>query len=190
MMSANRLILVRHSLPEIVENIPAKEWNLSEEGCRRVPSLVERLKQYQPDVIISSVERKAQQTAEIISQSLGLDIHVVDGLHEHDRSQSPFHLQDDFQNLVENLFKGPDTLVFGNETANQALSRFRWAVESVLNSYGEQTILIVAHGTVISLYVSHLTGIDGYRLWQDLGLPSCIVLGIRSSSLIKMINIP
>ena len=81
-------------------------------------------------------------------------------------------------------------LVFGNETADQALLRFRHAVESVITLHDDEDILVVAHGTVISLYVSHLTGIDGYRLWQDLGLPSYVSLDMRSRSLVELVNIP
>ena len=37
------LILVKHSLPEIAENVPAHEWKLSEEGRVRARRLAERL---------------------------------------------------------------------------------------------------------------------------------------------------
>ena len=190
MTPASRLILVKHSLPEIVEDVPAREWNLSEEGCRRVSLLVEKLKKYQPQVVVSSVEPKAQQTAEIISRDLGLDFHVVNGLHEHDRSKSPFHMQEDFQSLVEKFFDEPDILVFGSETGDQALSRFQHGIESVLHSHNDKNVLIVAHGTVISLYVSQLTGTDGYALWKKLGLPSFVVLDVESKVMLEIENLP
>ena len=189
MTPASRLILVKHSLPEIVEDVPAREWDLSEEGRRRIQTLVEKLKKYKPQIVVSSVESKARQTAEIISRNLGLDARFVHGLHEHDRRKSPFHMQDDFQSLVKKLFDEPELLIFGSETANQALSRFQHAVESVLNSYGAQTILIVAHGTVMSSYVSRLPGIDGYALWKKLGLPSFVVLDVESKEILKIENL-
>ena len=183
------LILVKHSLPEIVENVPAREWNLSEEGRRRVPILVEKLVQYQPGVIVSSVEPKAQQTATILAESLGLKSQTFEGLHEHDRSNSPLSSKEEFQALVQKFFEKPSTLVFGNETADQAYVRFHQAVEAVLNLYRGKTVLIVAHGTVISLYVSRLTGIDGYDLWKNLGLPSFVLFDIESKALLKIENI-
>src|SRR5215510_1862923 len=183
------LILVKHSLPEVVENIPAREWKLSVEGRMRAQSLAERLIEYQPEVISSSLEIKAQETAHILADHFGLEYEVFEGLHEHDRSKSPFYSKDQFQILVQEFFDKPDILVFGSETAHQVLSRFQVAVDSVLSSYQEKSILIVSHGTVISLFVSHLTRCDGYFLWKELGLPSFVLIDIESQSLIKTVNL-
>jgi broad specificity phosphatase PhoE len=183
------LILVKHSLPEVVEHIPAREWILSEMGRERAKRLAEILSQYHPKAILSSTEPKAYETARILTENLGLSFQTVDGLHEHDRSNSPYYSKDKFQTLVQEFFKKPDKLVFGNETANQALARFCKAVDSVLELYENKSIIIVAHGTVISLFVSWLTGCDGYLLWRDLGLPSFVVLDLQSQSLLEIVNI-
>jgi broad specificity phosphatase PhoE len=76
------LILVKHSLPEIVENLPAREWKLSAEGRIRAGQLAERLLPFQPEYIISSIEPKAKETAEIIAGRHNLEIHCGDDLHE------------------------------------------------------------------------------------------------------------
>ena len=91
--------------------------------------------------------------------------------------------------MVQEFFNKPDVLIFGKETAGQALGRFREAVDSVLRLYEDQVILIVSHGTVISLYTSWLTGCDGYLLWRDLGLPSFVVLDLQSQSSLETVNI-
>jgi broad specificity phosphatase PhoE len=184
-----QLILVKHSLPEIVEDVPAREWELSEKGRALAERLADRLRQYQPEVVISSTEPKAKQTAEIVSASLDITPRVVDGLHEHDRSHSPIYSQEKFQTLVRELFDKPDVLVFGDETANQALTRFRDSINAILNSHVNKNLVVVAHGTVISLFVSWLTGLDGYLLWKELGLPSFVVLDIQSKVLLKTENI-
>jgi len=59
-----------------------------------------------------------------------------------------------------------------------------------MKSHPDQTVLVVAHGTVISLFVSWLTGEDGYLLWDKLGLPSFLVLDVKSKALLKIENIP
>jgi broad specificity phosphatase PhoE len=189
MNHVNYLILVKHSLPETVKDIPAREWSLSEDGRILARKLAGKLRQYQPEIIVSSVEPKAQQTAEIIGDSLGLKFIVAGDLHEHDRSQSPFYSPDEFQSLVQELFEKPDTLVFGNETANRALMRFRESIHSILKSYNGKNIMVVSHGTVVSLFVSWLTGINGYLLWKELGLPSFVVLDMQSKTLLKIQNI-
>jgi broad specificity phosphatase PhoE len=188
-MTGRSLILVKHSLPEVLEDVPAREWNLSEEGRWRAQKLAAQLVRLRPEVIVSSSESKARQTAEIIAGTLGLEFHEVDGLHEHDRSQSPYYSKDEFQNLIQEFFAKPSQLVFGNETADQALVRFRQAVDSVMNSHDGRVILIVAHGTVISLFVSWLSGCDGYLLWKELGLPSFVVLDIQFKILLQTENL-
>ncbi|MCK6538650.1 MAG: phosphoglycerate mutase family protein [Anaerolineales bacterium] len=188
MNAGDPLILIRHSLPEIVENIPAHAWELSDEGRSRVVRLAEKIKKYQLEVIGSSVEPKARETAEILCKSLGVDIVVMDGLHEHERSSVQLVSKEDFQSSVRTLFEKPDELIFGNETAAEALERFKTSVELLMELYAGKRMAIVAHGTVISLFASELTGLDGYQLWNELGLPSFVVLDLNNRTLLETVN--
>ncbi len=183
------LILVKHSLPEIVENLPAREWKLSEEGRIRAQQLAERLRPFQPEYIISSLEPKAKETAEIIAGRHNLEFHVADDLHEHDRSKTPYLSKDDFQAAMHEFFEKSDTLVFGSETADEAYARFYQAVRSVLDCHPNEAVVIVSHGTVISLFVSRLTGFSGFSLWNELGLPSFIIIDVESNTLVTRENI-
>lgn len=162
------LILVKHSLPEIVEELPASEWKLSENGRERAQRLAKRLNLYRPEVIVSSIEPKAKETAEIIAREHQLDFQIVGGLHEHDRSKASFLPKDGFRMAVREFFEKPDALVFGNETANQSYARFNQAVYFVLNLHKDKTIAIIAHGTVISLFVSRLAGISDFCFGMNL----------------------
>ena len=183
------LILVKHSLPEIVENVPAQDWKLSDDGRVCAQQLAARLNQYQPEVIVSSVEPKAKETAEIIARKHNLELQIVEGLHEHDRSKVAYLLKDEFQAAVREFFEKPDTLVFGSETADACHARFQQAVHSILDQNLDATVVIVAHGTVISLFVSRLTGISDLLLWHELGLPSFLVIDVQSATLIERENI-
>lgn len=183
------LILVKHSLPELAGGIPAREWKLSAEGRIRARKLAEQLNSFDPEVIVSSVEPKAKETAEIIADRFDLELRLVDGLHEHDRSTIPLLSTDQFQAAIREFFDKPDTLVFGSESANTAHRRFSSAVHAVLREYPDQTIVIVSHGTVISLFVSGLTGMSDMLFWSELGLPSYVVLDRQTSMLITRENI-
>ena len=184
------LILVKHSLPEIVENMPAREWELSEAGRVLAQKLAVRLNRYQPKVIISSVEPKAKQTAEMIAAKHNLDLQLVEGLHEHDRSKVGYLPKDEFQAAVREFFEKPAALVFGSETADACHARFEQAVvRSIMDQNLDKTVVIVAHGTVISLFVSRLTGIADWLLWNDLALPSFVVVNVQSAELIERENI-
>jgi broad specificity phosphatase PhoE len=183
------LILVKHSIPEILEDIPAREWKLSAEGRARCKRLAERLTKYQPTRIISSVEPKARETAEIVAKELGILTSAVEGLHEHDRSHGGYLSKEKFEDAVREFFARPNELVFGSETAEQAHSRFHAAIDSILKKIPDQTIVVIAHGTVISLYVSRLTGVFDLSFWKELGLPSFVALDVESKTLLAKENI-
>jgi broad specificity phosphatase PhoE len=183
------LILVKHSLPEIVENLPARQWKLSDEGRIRTQQLAERLLPFQPEYIISSVEPKAKETAEIIAGRHHLELRIAYDLHEHNRSKTPYLSKGEFQAAMHEFFEKPDMLVFGSETADEAYARFHQAVRSILDCHPNETVVIVSHGTVISLFVSRLTGISGLSLWNELGLPSFIVIEVESNTLVTRENI-
>lgn len=178
------LILVKHSLPQIAEDRPASTWNLSAEGRLRAHSLAEQLERFEPEVIVSSDEPKAKETAEILASHFQLDMQIIPDLHEHDRSNVTYLSDDVFQASIREFFQKPDELVFGSETANQAHTRFYRTVHSILNEHRNRTVLIVTHGTVISLFVSRLTGSSDVELWSQLGLPSFIAVDLYSSTLI------
>ena len=183
------LLLVKHSSPEVVEDVPAREWVLSGIGKVRAEKLAEQLRSYKPEIIVSSVEPKAIQTAEIVARRLALENKVFENLQEHDRRNSSYHSKDEFRRLVQEFFFQPDKLIFGSETAVQALDRFRTAVEIVLNQFDNKVIVIVAHGTVISLFAEWLTGCDGYDLWQKLDLPSFVIIDLQSKRLLEAVNL-
>jgi 2,3-bisphosphoglycerate-dependent phosphoglycerate mutase len=183
------LILVKHSLPKVVETIPASEWKLSDGGRARAQQLAENLRSFEPEVIVSSDEPKAKETAEIVSQLLQLDVQVVPDLYEHDRSNVSYLSQEQFRTSVHKFFQKPAELVFGKETADQAHARFYRAVHFILNEHRNKTIVIVSHGTVISLFVSRLTGSSDFELWNMLGLPSFIAMDLYSNRLIVRANI-
>lgn len=66
--------------------------------------------------------------------------------------------------------------MFGDESADEALARFAGGVDAAVDSTVPGSVLIVAHGTVISLFVAARAGLDAWSLWQRLGLPSFVTL--------------
>jgi len=173
-----KLILVKHSLPEILPEIPASEWHLSAEGRRRCQVLADELAGHDPDIIFSSPELKAQETAQIVAQQLVKPLFIVPGLHEHERKTVWFKNEDQFKASVKEFFEQPDALVFGEETATQALNRFSSAVDQLISKNRDQTLVVVSHGTVITLFVADNCGIEPFPFWSRLDLPSFVVLSL------------
>jgi len=170
------LILVKHSLPQIEPDEPAHRWLLSNEGRARCKPLADVLAQYAPGVIFCSAEPKARETAQIVAEQLAVECREAENLNEHDRSNVPLLPQPEFEESVREFFHKPDRLVFGRETARQAVQRFGWAVDGVLASADAACVAVVSHGTVISLFVGERTGCEPFDLWRQLELPSFVVL--------------
>ena len=174
----NKLILVKHSLPEILPEIPASEWHLSAEGRLRCQVLADELSGHGPDLIFSSQEPKAEETAQIIAQQLVKPLFIVPRLHEHERKAVLFTNQDQFKVSVRDFFEQPDALVFGEETAVQSLNRFSDAVDKLISQNRDQNLIVVSHGTVITLFAANNCGIEPFPFWSRLDLPSFVVLSI------------
>jgi len=171
------LVLVKHSLPTIVPARPAPEWRLSPAGAARCVALAARRRGFDARAIASSVEPKAVETATLVGQELGIPVELVEGLHEHDRRDATLLGDAEYASAVKALFARPQELVFGRETGAAALSRFDAAVTGILTAVpAVDDVIVVAHGTVISLYVAAHAGLDGWELWRRLGLPSLVVL--------------
>ena len=188
----SKLILVKHAAPEVVPDVSSEQWRLSEHGRASCAALGDALRAHQPSVIISSEEPKAQETAELVAQHLGVPWKSAPGLHEHDRRGVPHMRSGEFISHVELMLRKRDERVLGHESADEALRRFRNALRDVLSNHPDETIAVVSHGTVIALYVAeHTEDHTTFELWRKLGLPSFVVLSrpeLRVEQIIERIG--
>ena len=170
------IILVKHSLPEIDSTVPANEWHLSSEGRDRSRVLAEKLGPYDLDMILTSIEPKAKETAEVVANHLEIPVEVVEGLHEHERRNVGFLEKERFEQSISRFFSRPTELVFGEETADTAYNRFSKAVYGLSDRFPQANMALISHGTVLSLLVSRVSTLEPFALWKQLGLPSYVVL--------------
>ena len=168
---------MRHS--EVVQQpgVPSNEWRLSENGRTLAAQLAPQLRPYSPTRIITSEEPKAVETGQIVAAELGLPWHTASGLHEHARHNVPyFATREEFETAVARFFAHPNQLVFGNETATQALMRMETAVTAQHAAYPHDTLILVTHGTVLTLYFCHHTPhLDPFTFWRNLTLPWWVI---------------
>jgi broad specificity phosphatase PhoE len=177
-MTPRPLIFIRHAAPTIVEGESPKLWHLSEKGRGQAAQAVRSLisAQITPSKIITSRELKAVETGQIMADALHIPVESADNLHEHDRRGEPFFPDDIFVQKVTQFFAQPDKLVFGRESADMAYERFAGAVQRCTDSSPNSELAIVAHGTVMSLYVGRRMNIDPFTFWKTLKMASIIVL--------------
>ncbi len=172
------LILVKHSLPALEPGVPSRDWRLSDVGRARCVLLAERLAVYKPAVIAASAEPKATETGQIVAERLVVPIEVIADLHENDRTGQGWLGTAALEARIARFFAEPGRRIMGNETADEAHSRFGAAVEDVCARHPVGNVVVVAHGTVITLFVARLAGLDPFSFWQRLGLPSFVALSL------------
>lgn len=174
-------------MPQVDVETPAHQWRLRPEGVAGAGALAERLAaRYAPTKIVASLEPKATETGSIIAERLRLPFATVEGLHEHDRRAAGFLSSDVFAARMRDLFAHPDDVVFGNESGSAALARFARAVDQVVS---EETgdVVIVSHGTVMSLFVASRARVDASELWAALGLPSYVSLELPNHRIVEVV---
>jgi broad specificity phosphatase PhoE len=177
MTAARRLVLVRHSTPDMRRDVPAREWRLSAEGAARARAFSRRLPAPSATCVFTSVEPKAAQTAMALAETWGLGVEEVPGLHEHERPEARMLTREAFEQKIRDLFARPGELVFGAETADQARRRFTGALmRLVLQRPGD--IVVVTHGTVMALFVAEAAGMDPFVLWRRQEMPCAITLAL------------
>ncbi len=140
---------------------------------------------WQPTRIITSREPKAAQTGAIIAESLAIPVSAFDGLHEHVRSDVAWHGAAHRDAQLQAFFANPDSLIFGDETANAALSRFNATIDALLVTYPDDTLVVATHGTVLTLYLADRLGIEPFPFWKQIGLPDLFVLSQHENRLIQ-----
>jgi broad specificity phosphatase PhoE len=172
------LLLIRHGPPLILQDAPARAWPLSDEGRRACEEFAGRLEEYQVSAIISSAETKARETAAILAARLGLAPGVDADLNEHRRENVPYLGRPVFEAAIRRLFAEPDALVFGQETATQAYTRFAGAVERAQAAHPTGDVALVTHGTVMTLYAERHAGVEPFAFWQALTMPGLITFPV------------
>src|SRR4051812_1236089 len=102
-----QLILIKHAAPEVVPSVPSEQWHLSERGRASCGPLSEKLRPFNPGVIVSSTEPKAVETAELVAKHLNLTSQTAPDLHEHDRHDVPHMRSSEFISTMELFFRRP-----------------------------------------------------------------------------------
>ena len=184
-----KLMVVKHSLPDIIPTLPARQWRLSSAGRQRCKPLADKLAGHQLDVIVASVEPKAAETGQIVGDLLGKACQTAKGLNEHERSDVGwFESKEQFEAAVAEFFARPGQLVFGGESADQAHQRFSQAIARVMERHPDQNVAVVSHGTVMTLFVARAVGLEPFPFWKRLGLPAFVVLSWPQLDLLTIVE--
>ncbi len=167
-----QFFLIRHANVVREPDVSSHAWKLSENGRSRTKQLAQQFPDH-PTRLVTSTETKAIETGQILADLWHVPCTTAPNLHEHDRRGAPYlQSQTVFENTIARFFTRPTERIFGNETAVQALNRFRTAVVTQIEKYPTDTLGIVAHGTVMTLLITaYQPDLDPFTFWQNLSMP-------------------
>ena len=147
-----------HPQVQIDPDVPVPQWGLSPLGRARTETAAQANWLAHTTQIVSSGERKAIETAEIIAARLGLMIEIREAMHENDRSATGFLKPTEFEAVADRFFAEPHLSVRGWERAVDAQARIVRETEVVLARNRPGDVLFVGHGAVGTLLFCHYAG--------------------------------
>lgn len=165
------LLWVRHGEPVRIEGgsgVPANP-SLTRRGHEQAQRLAEWLAHESIDVVVSSPQRRAVETAAPIAAAHGLDVEVVDGLVEYD-VQADHYIpieelratnDERWRALVEGRWEA-----IGGESTTAFRARVRTTVDLLIEQHAGETVVAVCHGGVINVALASVLGLDR-DLWFD-----------------------
>lgn len=152
-------LYITHPQVRIDANIPVPQWGLSEIGAARARLAATRPWASKLGLIVSSGERKAIETAEILATASGASIEIIEATHENDRSATGFLAPPEFEKAADWFFAHPHDSFKGWERAIDAQARIVSNVDAVLSRHDPLVpIAFVGHGGVGTLLKCHLEG--------------------------------
>lgn len=155
-MPNNTFIFLRHAETKVDRNIKISQWTLTEKGKKDALKL-SRLNIFEDfNIIITSNEEKAYQTAIPLVEKLQKEIIRDENLNEILRDHGEFLKKDEYSRIMKLCMEHRDQSFNNWETANHALERFSKRIQEIDLNYSYMKILFVAHGGVINLYFAKI----------------------------------
>ncbi|MFB5089360.1 histidine phosphatase family protein [Psychrobacillus sp. PGGUH221] len=124
---------------------------LNETGILQAEECSEFLKTSQWDVIITSPLKRAKQTAEIINKNLILPVVEMEEFLERDYGDA------EGMTYEERISKFPNKIYSNQEERESLNKRVIEGIEKINQRYGDNKILLVAHGAVINAILAVLS---------------------------------
>ncbi len=152
-------LYITHPQVKIDPAVPVPQWGLSDIGRARTEQAAGADWAKQLGRIVSSDEKKAVETAALLTAAAKVSVTILPETHENDRSATGFLAPPEFERAADWFFANPDQSFRGWERAVDAQARIVSAVERILADHDPAIpIAFVGHGGVGTLLKCHLSG--------------------------------
>jgi probable phosphoglycerate mutase len=165
------LLWVRHGEPERIapgSGAPA-DPALTARGRDQAERIAAWLAVEQVDVVLSSPQRRARETAEPIARAHGLEIQIVEGLVEYDAQSDSYIPMEELRATndphLTAMYEGRWE-EFGAESTATFRARVADTVDEVVTAHPGRRVVAVCHGGVINVALALILGLDRH-LWFE-----------------------
>jgi broad specificity phosphatase PhoE len=83
-----------------------------------------------------------------------------------------------FVQTIQAAMNQPQQLLYGEETFETACIRFTEAVNRIVATSQDETVALVSHGTILSLYIGSIVGKHPFDVWKMLHMPCYLVFSL------------
>lgn len=160
-----KLILVRHG--ETNKNVSnslhalGDPEALNDTGVRQIQVTAAKLTALEPTKVYSSKERRALESAKIISETLKLSLEEIDGMQERNWGIFTGKPWEDVKKVLDpmTLDERFNYVPQGGETWKAFESRLIGAIKNITKNNIDKTIVVVTHGGAIRALMPYLLGV-------------------------------
>lgn len=170
-----RVLLIRHC--EASAQHP--EAPLTPRGTEQADALAQRLAPLEPDHVVSSPYRRAQQSVAPLATALRLAVALDERWRERRLGDEPI---DDWRGAVRASFDDLDRVLPGGESSRSAQTRGRAALDDLLAAPYRLPVA-ATHGNLLALLLTAIDGRFGYAGWESLTNPDVFVVELEGGAL-------
>ena len=165
--------------------MPVETWRLSDVGVQQARRLAELPFWQDIQIICSSVEPKALQTAQFAAERHNLPVEPVFDLRELRRANG-LTSTEAYQAVVREALENPARSIHGWEPAGEAQTRIMTAIERLLMLHEGETLAVVSHGLVLTLYLAYLADTPpSLETWKSLPFACAIQVDPEARSILN-----
>ncbi|RLV48849.1 histidine phosphatase family protein [Nocardioides mangrovicus] len=178
-MAERYVHLVRHGPPLIDHQTAASQWHLDPDGAEAVLELRRSGRLPKRAAWFCSPEPKARETARLLTDGA---VTVVDDLREQVRLHAGWI--EDMDAVRRRAFEEPDSPAYeGWEPLAVTRRRATAAVRRLMRDHPQDDLVIVGHGTCLSLLVAELTGsTPNASAPEAMAMPDVVTVRLESSA--------
>lgn len=180
---AARFLVVRHAEAAYPDPDPVggRDLGLTANGRGQARALAAHLAGERVAAVFTSTMGRAEQTAQIVADELGLAAEELPGVQEYAigdlvGSQDQAAVDAVFESWVSGDLAAAYP---GGESGADLVARFGTAIEEVADSYRGETVVVISHGGVMAVAIPRLAGRATRDLLAARWMPHCAIARVE-----------